>query len=72
VGFCEKTFRHFHTANDVIRQIVPTQGVRMHAFLKAGPLRGLVAGMSNGFRIDGPISAMVVLAGKEPHFGSAA
>jgi hypothetical protein len=44
----------------------------MHAFLKAGPPGALKAGMPDGFRIDGLISTMIDVAGKEPHFGSAA
>jgi hypothetical protein len=44
----------------------------MHAFLKAGTLRGSVAGMPNGFCIDRVIGAMVVIAREDPDSGSSA
>jgi hypothetical protein len=38
----------------------------MNTFLEARSLGGLLAGMPNGFGIDGVIGAMVVVARKEP------
>jgi hypothetical protein len=38
------------------------QGVRMDTFLKAGPQGSMMAGVPDGFGIDGLISAMILLA----------
>src|SRR5262252_1877716 len=46
------------------------QSMRMHSFVKVRPPGGSGAGMPNGFRIDRPVSAMVVPAGKEPDSGA--
>src|SRR6266849_9509055 len=43
--------------------------VRMDAFLDARSLGGVMTSMPNGFRIDGQISAVAMVAVKEPHAG---
>src|SRR5437899_4366277 len=43
------------------------QSVRMHTFLNARTLGGFLTRAPNGFRIDGPILAIV--AGKQPGAG---
>src|SRR6516162_2179616 len=45
------------------------KSMRMNAFLEAGALRGFLTCVPNGFRIDGPILAVV--AGKQPGAGFA-
>ena len=46
-----------------------TQRVGMNLFLDAGPLGGLLAGVPDGFRVDGPVAAMVAVARKQPYAG---
>jgi hypothetical protein len=49
-----------------MRRKTVSKRVRMNTFLEARSLGGLLARMLNGFRIDGVIGAMVVVARKEP------
>jgi hypothetical protein len=46
-----------------------TQRVGMNLFLDAGSLGGSLAGVPDGFGVDGPIAAMVAVARKQPHVG---
>src|ERR1035438_8573938 len=46
-----------------------TQRVGMNLFLDAGSLGGLLAGVPDGFGVDGPIAAMMAVARKQPHAG---
>ena len=45
------------------------QRMRMDAFLDVRSLGGVMTRMPNGFRIDGLITAVAVVAGKEPFAG---
>jgi hypothetical protein len=46
-----------------------TQRVGMNLFLDARSLGGLLAGVPDGFRVDGLIAAMVAVAWKQPLAG---
>jgi hypothetical protein len=48
------------------------QRVGMDLFLDAGLLGGFMAGVPDGFGVDGLITAMVAVAGKQPYAGFSA
>jgi hypothetical protein len=46
-----------------------TQGVGVDLFLDAGSLGGLLAGLPDGFGVDGLIAGMVAVTRKQPYAG---
>jgi hypothetical protein len=60
------------TSLEEMRSKTMAKRVRMDAFLDARSLGSVMTGMPNRFRIDGQITAVAVVAVKEPYAGFSA